>query len=70
VITVTKVKCDSLRRSGVRASDGEPATGTSTDAIVIAATGRGESLPYAGPATPLGWLITRAVRKAMEIALT
>jgi adenosylcobinamide hydrolase len=68
VITATEVKCDLLRRHWIRASDGEPATGTSTDAIVIAATGRGDRLPYGGPTAPLGWLIARAVRQAMEAA--
>ena len=69
VITTTEVKCDLLRRHEIRASDGELATGTSTDAVVIAATGRGESLLYAGPASTLGWVIARAVRQAMEVVL-
>jgi adenosylcobinamide amidohydrolase len=50
----------------VRTPQGEPATGTSTDAVVVACTGRGEQLRYAGPATPAGWLAARAVRTAMD----
>jgi iron complex transport system ATP-binding protein len=69
VITATEAKCDVLRRRGRLTTDGEVATGTSTDAIVIATTGRGEPLPYAGPATRAGWLIARAVRRGLEEAL-
>jgi adenosylcobinamide amidohydrolase len=32
-------------------------------------TGRGPVLPYAGPATPVGWLIGRCVRQALKEAL-
>jgi len=69
VITVTEAKCDSLRRLGRSTPDGELATGTSTDTIAIAATERGTPLPYAGPATTVGWLIARAVRRSLEEAL-
>ncbi len=40
-----------LVESDVRAPHGGPASGTSTDAIVIASTGRGASVAYAGPIT-------------------
>jgi adenosylcobinamide amidohydrolase len=33
--------------------------------VVVACTGRGEDLRYAGPATTVGWLAARAVRAAM-----
>ena len=39
--------------------------GSSTDSVVVACTGSGEELSYAGPATPVGWLAARAVRAAM-----
>jgi adenosylcobinamide amidohydrolase len=45
------------------------ATGTSTDAVVVACTGRGDILPYAGPVTPVGWLIGRGMRAALAAAL-
>ena len=44
--------------------DGAPATGTVTDAVVVAWTGRGAVLPYLGPASLGGWLVARAVRRA------
>ena len=37
----------------------------STDAVVVACTGRGKPLFYAGPATTVGWLIGRCVRKGL-----
>jgi iron complex transport system ATP-binding protein len=69
VITATEAKTQTLMDHGVRTSDGHPASGTSTDAVVIACTGRGPKLPYAGPATRVGWLIGRSVRRALEKAL-
>ena len=69
VITVTEVKAQVLMQRGILTRQGHPATGTSTDAVAIACTGRGGPLPYAGPATPVGWLIGRSVRAALEEAL-
>jgi iron complex transport system ATP-binding protein len=69
VITATEAKCDVLRRQGRLTTGGDVATGTSTDAVAIAATSRGQPLQYAGPSTRLGWLIARAVRHGLEMAL-
>ena len=69
VITATEAKTMVLREWDVRTADGRPASGTSTDAVVVAATGRGEPLAYAGPATVPGWLVGRSVRLAMTDAL-
>jgi len=69
VITATEVKTQVLLAHGVRTPDGHAATGTSTDAVVVAGTGRGELLPYAGPLTVIGWLVGRCVRQCMEEAL-
>jgi iron complex transport system ATP-binding protein len=69
VITATEVKTQVLLARDVRTLEGYAATGTSTDAVVIACTGRGEALPYAGPVTPVGWLIGQCVRTALEEAL-
>lgn len=69
VITATEVKTQVLLARGVRTPEGEAATGTSTDAIAVATTGRGPLLPYAGPVTRVGWLIGRGVRSALEEAL-
>jgi adenosylcobinamide hydrolase len=65
VATVTEAKVGALSAAGIRTRDGLPATGTLTDAVVLAWTGRGPALPYLGPATPGGWLLARAVREAV-----
>src|SRR5215510_14276616 len=69
VITATEVKTQVLMARGVRTPEGYAATGTSTDAIAVASTGRGTPLAYAGPVTPVGWLLGRCVRTALEEAL-
>jgi iron complex transport system ATP-binding protein len=69
VITLTETKTALLGERRVRTTEGVCATGTSTDAVVIACTGRGEPITYAGPATPIGWLIGRCVRQALQEAL-
>jgi adenosylcobinamide hydrolase len=69
VITVTEAKTASLREKNILTSNGLLATGTSTDAICIACTGRGQSTDYAGPATVVGWLMARAVRQCLESTL-
>lgn len=69
VITVTEAKTALLGERRVRTTEGDRATGTSTDAVVVACTGRGEPMPYAGPATPIGWLIGRCVRQTLQEAL-
>lgn len=69
VITITEVKTHLLLERGARTPEGYPATGTSTDAVVVACTGRGAMLPYAGPATRVGWLIGQSVRQALGEAL-
>jgi iron complex transport system ATP-binding protein len=69
VITATEVKTQTILAQGTYTPEGHLATGTSTDAIVVACTGRGQPLPYAGPATLVGWLIGRSVRAALQQAL-
>jgi adenosylcobinamide hydrolase len=66
VATLTEVKTDVLRAAGVRCEDGHPATGTSSDAIVVAATGHGPRCRYGGPLTDVGWAAARAARQALE----
>jgi len=66
VITATEAKALALGAFDVRTDDGLPVSGTSTDAVVVACTGRGRPLDYAGPATPVGHLIARTVREATE----
>src|SRR5262245_28587368 len=66
VITVTEVKTLALASAGVRCRGGEPATGTSTDAVVVAATGRGRPCRFGGPISTMGWTVARAARTALE----
>jgi adenosylcobinamide hydrolase len=64
VITLTEVKALLLAEAGV-ASDGHAASGTSTDAVVVAATGRGRTLRFGGPISEAGWVVARAARSAL-----
>ncbi len=62
MITATEAKVKALQVENIM----DPltstiATGTSTDSLLVAATQRGENLPYAGPITPLGKLIGHGV---------
>ena len=66
VITATEAKAAALHARGLTSPEGHPATGTSTDAVVVACTGDGPLHPYAGPVTPVGWAIARAVRQLLE----
>ena len=66
VITVTEAKALALAEWDVRTPDGDLAAGTSTDSVVVACTGAGPLLEYAGTATTVGWLTARAVRGAMS----
>lgn len=65
VITATEAKVGALADAGVVTAEGLPATGTVTDAVVVAWTDRGPILPYLGPGAPGGWLLGRAVRRAV-----
>lgn len=64
--SVTEVKALVLGARGVRDHAGAAASGTSTDAVVIAATGRGASRPFGGPISDVGWVVARAARTALE----
>lgn len=69
VMTVTEVKALLLQEAGVRDPAGGLCTGTSTDAVVIAATGRGARARFGGPASELGWSIAQAARRALELGI-
>lgn len=64
VITATEAKTLALVEAGVRTADGGLASGTSTDAVVVAATGRGGPRRFGGPLSDLGAVAARAVRAA------
>jgi adenosylcobinamide hydrolase len=69
VITVTETKTAVLMEKNILTPDGDPATGTSTDTVTIAATNKGALQAYAGPVTTIGWLIARAVRESLQQSL-
>jgi adenosylcobinamide hydrolase len=69
VITATEAKTLALVEGGVRSAQGELVSGTSTDAIVVAATGRGPRCRFGGPVSELGWLAGRSVRSATDAAV-
>lgn len=64
-MTVTEVKTALLLEAGLKSVDGYAATGTSTDAVVVAATGRGPRCRFGGPISDLGWMVARAARQAL-----
>ena len=64
VTTLTEVKVLALAEASVECDDG-PASGTSTDAVVVAATGRGRPLRFGGPISDAGWVVARAARTAL-----
>ncbi len=65
VITATEVKTALLAEAGVTCSDGLLASGTSTDAVVVAATAHGRACRFGGPVSELGSVVARAVREAI-----
>ncbi len=70
VITATEAKAAALHELDIRSKfSGKISTGTTSDAIVIAATGRGRPIEYAGTATTLGYLIARSTREGLEKAV-
>jgi adenosylcobinamide hydrolase len=64
VVTLTEVKALVLADAGL-ACGGQRASGTSTDAVVVAATGRGRALRFGGPISDAGWVVARAARTAL-----
>jgi iron complex transport system ATP-binding protein len=64
-LTVTEVKTLTLAAAGPRGGGGEPVSGTSTDAVVVAATGRGPAVRFGGPISDAGWVVARATRAAL-----
>jgi iron complex transport system ATP-binding protein len=69
VKTISEAEAGVLYERGTKTAEGYQATGTSTDAIIVACTGRGTELPYAGPVTRVGFMIACSVRVCLEMAL-
>lgn len=69
VMTVTEVKGLLLGEAGIRDAAGGAVSGTSSDAIVVAATGRGPRVRFGGPVSELGWSIARAAGTALAAGI-
>ena len=70
VLTATEAKAAALWELDVRSRySGDVATGTITDAIIVAKTNRGAPIVYAGPASKLGQLVGYCTRKAVKEAV-
>jgi adenosylcobinamide amidohydrolase len=70
LITATEAKVVALKELDIRSRfSGDQATGTVTDAVVAAETGRGAPIVYGGPASELGQLVGYCTRKAVKEAV-
>jgi len=69
VMTVTEAKVMAMAEAGVRTTDGDLASGTSTDAVVVAATGDGRRCEFGGPVSDLGYVAARAARTALSAGI-
>jgi alpha-ribazole phosphatase CobZ len=70
VKTATEAKAVALRNLDIRSRfSKEVCTGTTTDGIVVASTGRSGPIEYAGTATTAGYLIARSVITGVEEAI-
>ena len=68
-MTVTEVKTLALVDAGVRGAEGRFATGTSTDAVVVAACGHGRRERFGGPISELGWVVGQAAGTVLRRAI-
>jgi adenosylcobinamide amidohydrolase len=66
---VTEAKVGALVEAGVLTAEGVQATGTVTDAVVIAWTGRRARVSYLGPGTAAGSCLARAARRAIRAGI-
>jgi adenosylcobinamide hydrolase len=66
LMTVTEVKTLALVEAGVKGAAGHDATGTSTDAVVVATTQRGARQQFGGPISDFGWVTARAADIALR----
>jgi len=70
VMTATEAKSAALRDLDIRSRlSTELATGTTSDMIAVACTGRGRPIMFAGTATKLGELIGKTVKEAVKTAI-
>jgi adenosylcobinamide amidohydrolase len=70
LITATEAKSAVLRDYDMRSRyTGDSATGSITDSVTVASTGKGKPIILAGPASKLGKLVGYCARKAVSEAL-
>ncbi|ULL14697.1 hypothetical protein DVH26_09675 [Paenibacillus sp. H1-7] len=70
VITATEAKTAALQDAGIRMEDiDKHATGTTTDAVIIASTQEGPPFRYAGTATQLGYFVGRTVYESVKSSI-
>jgi adenosylcobinamide amidohydrolase len=70
LITATEAKSAALRDFDVRSRyTGDSATGSVTDSVTVASTGKGKNLILGGPASKLGKLVGSCTRQAVLEAL-
>jgi iron complex transport system ATP-binding protein len=70
LVTSTEAKVRAIHDMNVRdRRNGNLATGTPTDSILIASSQKGEFEPFAGPITPIGKLIGRGVYEVTKKAI-
>jgi len=70
LLTATEAKTAALWDLDIRSRySGEEATGTITDAMIVAKTNRGAPIVYGGPASKLGQLVGYCTRKAVKEAV-
>jgi adenosylcobinamide hydrolase len=70
VLTSTEAKAAALSELDIRSRySGDLATGTITDAIIVAKTNRGIPIVYGGPASKLGQLVGYCTKKAVKEAI-
>jgi iron complex transport system ATP-binding protein len=67
VLTATEAKTAAMWELNIKSRySGDTATGTITDAIIVAKTNRGTPIVYGGPASKLGQLVGYCTRKAVK----
>ena len=67
VLTATEAKTAAMWELNIKSRySGDTATGTITDAIIVAKTNRGAPIVYGGPASKLGQLVGYCTRKAVK----
>jgi adenosylcobinamide amidohydrolase len=68
--TITEAKSVALRELDVRSRfSGDLASGTMTDAIAVACTGRGKPIKFSGTGTALGEIMGKMVKDSLKDAL-